>query len=69
MPNKNVSVLTITQKTDNAMSGWSASVESEREKLLEKVCTIKSQSFVEVNEIYGIENNYYCSWTCSYTPG
>jgi len=36
MPARHVSVLTITQKTENAMSGWSSNVEAEREKLLEK---------------------------------
>lgn len=36
MPARHVSVLTITQRTENAMSGWSGEVEAEREQLLEK---------------------------------
>merc|ERR550519_42644 len=36
MPARHVSVLTITQKTKHAMSGWSGEVETEREQLLEK---------------------------------
>ena len=44
MPARHVSVLTITQKTENAMSGWSSDVESEREKLLEKVSMWKSNN-------------------------
>ena len=38
MPKSHITVITITQKTLNDMSGWSSSVEEEREKLLDEVC-------------------------------
>ena len=37
MPQSSITVITITQKTVNDMSGWNSNVEEEREKLLENV--------------------------------
>lgn len=34
---KNITVLTVTQKTVNDMTGWSEEVENEREVLIENV--------------------------------
>lgn len=41
---KNVTVLTVTQKTNNDMTAWSQEVEDEREMLLENVSILNGIS-------------------------
>ncbi|XP_076824682.1 cobalamin trafficking protein CblD-like isoform X2 [Clavelina lepadiformis] len=43
MPKSNVTVITVTQKTQNDMTGWSQSVEIEREALLDNFITTATE--------------------------
>lgn len=40
-PSSGLMVVTVTQKTQNDMTSWSAEVEQEREEMLDKVCKNK----------------------------